>query len=161
MTRQAVHRLWILSLSIRVVLFFAIPGSAFANGAGEAIAMVAGPTVSVSPTELIEEPSSTVLKFDLDGLKTRLRATDAIGFFAKCKLKGRLDDLVDRLAAFHQHGRGETLLDLHHDYDVLIGKIISMLIEEDPNLAADIESSQRRIWELLEDPDDFAIAAAA
>jgi hypothetical protein len=93
---------------------------------------------------------------DLNALKTRLKATKAIGVFTKLTLKGQVDDLLDE---FRQHHAGKptpTLTQLRRSYDLLLMKVLSLLQDHDRKLAADILSSRERIWDLLADPTKFA-----
>jgi hypothetical protein len=93
---------------------------------------------------------------DLNALKTRLKATKAIGVFTKLTLKGQVDDLLDE---FRQHHAGKptpTITQLRRSYDLLLMKVLSLLQDDDQKLAADILSSRERIWDLLADPTKFA-----
>jgi hypothetical protein len=92
---------------------------------------------------------------DLDELSARLRATNALGVFTKVALKNQIDDLVDELTRFHRKGRGR-LDRLRERYDSLVLKIMSLVQDEEPQLASDIARSREGIWELLADPEGFA-----
>ena len=93
---------------------------------------------------------------DLTSLEKRLRETQAIGVFTKLSLKNQVDDLLERLAAFHE-GRGQTpLAKLRESYDLLLLKVLLLLQDKDPALARDIASSREALWNLLADPAKFA-----
>ena len=92
---------------------------------------------------------------DLRSLEKRLRNTEALGVFTKVALKNQIEDLVDALRRFHNKGRGR-LDSLRERYDGLVLKIMSLVQEDEPRLASDIDRSRERIWALLADPEDFA-----
>lgn len=93
---------------------------------------------------------------DLDALKTRLKATKAIGVFTKLTLKGQVDDLMDEFRQHHAGNPTPTITELRRSYDLLLMKVLSLLQDHDQKLAADILSSRERIWDLLADPKKFA-----
>ena len=82
---------------------------------------------------------------DLKALEDQLRQTKAIGFMTKLTLKGQVDDLLDR---FRDHYRGrakETMKDLRRAYDLLMMKVLSLLQDEDQQLASAIVASREAI----------------
>jgi hypothetical protein len=113
----------------------------------------------VDPPELelpeLEEEVAAEPSLDLEGLSERLRTTEALGVFTKVALKNQIDDLLDELTRFHRKGRGR-LDRLRERYDSLVLKIMSLVQDEEPQLASDIDRSRERIWELLADPQGFA-----
>jgi hypothetical protein len=93
---------------------------------------------------------------DLAGLEQRLRETRAIGVFTKLTLKNQVDDLLEQFRAFHR-GQIETqLAELRQRYDLLLLKVLTLLQDSDPQLAAAIASSREAIWAILTDPEKFA-----
>lgn len=107
-------------------------------------APAARPTVPAAPA------------LDLTSLQQRLRETHAIGVFTKLSLKNQVDDLLTQLKAFHRRQSQFTLADLRQRYDLLLLKVLSLLQDGDPPLAAAISSSREAIWGILSDPDKFA-----
>lgn len=98
-----------------------------------------------------EEPS----QLDLDGLKERLRETEAIGFFTKLELRSQVNDLLDAFRVYHEsEGRG-TIAQLHEQYDLLLLKMRTLLQDSDPKLAHAISASRESVWVLLSDPEKF------
>jgi hypothetical protein len=93
---------------------------------------------------------------DLTTLKEGLKETKAIGFFTKITLKNQMDDLLDRVRAYHRHEGKLTLTDLRRSYDLLVMKVLSLLQDEDQKLASEILFSREAIWGLLADPKKFA-----
>ena len=93
---------------------------------------------------------------DLNSLKERLKDTRAIGVFTKLSLKNQVDDLLGQLRAFHAKKAATSLGELHQRYDLLLLKVLSLLQEGDPSLAAAISQSRDSIWSILSDPQQFA-----
>lgn len=93
---------------------------------------------------------------DLNSLEQRLRDTHAIGVFTKLSLKNQVDDLLAAFRAFHGKQPGKTLTQLRQQYDVLLLKVLSLLQDSDPSLAAAISSSREAIWGILTDPQKFS-----
>jgi hypothetical protein len=95
-------------------------------------------------------------ELDLASLEQRLRDTHAIGVFTKLSLKNQVDDLLNQFRALY---RGETrvaLAELRQKYDLLLLKVLTLLQDSDPSLAAAISSSREAIWGILADPAKFA-----
>jgi hypothetical protein len=93
---------------------------------------------------------------DLNSLKERLKDTRAIGVFTKLSLKNQVDDLLGQLRAFHAKKAATSLAELHQRYDLLLLKVLSLLQDGDPSLAAAISQSRDSIWSILSDPQQFA-----
>jgi hypothetical protein len=108
------------------------------------------PTVAVAPSK----PTAAAL--DLAALEERLKDTKAIGVFTKLSLKNQVDDLLDDFRNFHK-GAGKTPpQSLRTQFDLLMIKVLSLLQDGDPQLAASISSSRESLWDILKDPDKFA-----
>jgi hypothetical protein len=93
---------------------------------------------------------------DLDALKQGLRDTRAIGVFTKLSLKNQVDDLLASLKSFHQGQSKTTLAALRQSYELLLLKVVTLLQDGDPQLAAAVSSSRDALWALLADPRKFA-----
>lgn len=93
---------------------------------------------------------------DLTALETRLKETKAIGVLTKIALKNQVDDLLDQFRAFYKGVARTTLADLRQPYDLLLIKVLSLLQDSDPSLAAAIVASREAIWGILADPEKFA-----
>ncbi len=100
------------------------------------------------------QPAAPAL--DLNSLEQRLRDTHAIGVFTKLSLKNQVDDLLAAFRAFHNKQPGKSLMQLRQQYDVLLLKVLSLLQDGDPSLAAAISSSREAIWGILTDPQKFS-----
>jgi len=92
---------------------------------------------------------------DLPSLEQRLRDTRAIGVFTKLSLKNQVDDLLGEFRAFHRRQAAVTVAELRQKYDLLLLKVLSLLQDGDPPLAAAVSSSREAIWEMLIDPQKF------
>jgi hypothetical protein len=92
---------------------------------------------------------------DLASLEQRLRDTRAIGLFTKLSLKNQVDDLLGQFRAFHRRQAVLTVAELRQKYDLLLLKVLSLLQDGDPPLAAAISSSREAIWAMLIDPQKF------
>ena len=93
---------------------------------------------------------------DLTSLETRLKETEAIGVMTKIALKNQVDDLLDEFRAFYAGKLKTTLAELRRPYDLLVLKVLSLLQDSDPALAAAIVASREAIWGILSDPVKFA-----
>ena len=100
------------------------------------------------------KPSTPPL--NLDTLKERLKGTNAIGVLTKITLKNQVDDLLDDFRAYYKGKLRTTLADLRRSYDMLVLKVLSLLQDSDPSLAAAIAASRDAIWGILSDPAKFA-----
>jgi hypothetical protein len=70
-------------------------------------------------------------------------------------LKNQVDDLLGQFRAFHAH-KQPPLSELRQRYDLLLMKVLSLLQDGDPPLAAQISSSREALWTILSDPQKFA-----
>jgi hypothetical protein len=93
---------------------------------------------------------------DLGELESRLKDTHAIGVFTKLSLKNQVDDLLDEFRLFYRGSNKNPTAELRQHYDVLLQKVLSLLRDGDPTLAAAVSSSREAIWGILADPDKFA-----
>jgi hypothetical protein len=108
---------------------------------------------ATSPARQSPPPAPTL---DLGSLEQRLKETRAIGVFSKLSLKNQVDDLLDQFRAYHQRQAKLSLTELRQRYDLLLLKVLSLLQDGDPPLAAAISTSREAIWGILTDPDKFA-----
>lgn len=93
---------------------------------------------------------------DVASLEQRLKDTKAIGVLTKITLKNQVDDLLNQFRAFYQGKLKTTLAELRRPYDLLVLKVLSLLQDSDPALAAAIVASREAIWGVLADPAKFA-----
>jgi len=118
-----------------------------------------------APTPEAPAPESPALQppapptLDLDELEQRLKDTHAIGVFTKLALRNDIDDLLAALRAYHERGQG-SLASLRERFDLLVMKVMSLLQDDDPDLADAVAKSRDRLWKLLADPTAFARLAA-
>ena len=101
-------------------------------------------------------PPSATVKLDLNGLKTQLRETKAIGLFTKIALKNQVDDLLDQFRKYYQGKSKTNMMELRQSYNLLLLKVLSLLQNKDEKLVSAIVSSREAIWDLLSDPKKFA-----
>ena len=121
------------------------------------------PPVSASAAQAPkkETPAPDITKqkappLDLASLEQRLKDTRAIGVLTKITLKNQIDDLLNQFRAFYQGKLHTALAELRRPYDLLVLKVLSLLQESDPTLAAAIAASREAIWGILSDPVQFA-----
>ena len=88
-------------------------------------------------------------------MEQRLRNTSAIGVFTKLSIKNQVDDLLNAFRGYHAGRTPPTLDDLHQRYDGLLLKVVSLVQNDDPNLAASISASRSAIWERLSNRELF------
>jgi hypothetical protein len=110
---------------------------------------------SAQPPKPTAPPNSTVT-LDLNGLKTELKETKAIGLFTKISLKNQVDDLLDQFRKHYQGKSKPDMMELRRSYNLLLLKVLSLLQNKDEKLASAIVSSREAIWDLLSDPKKFA-----
>jgi hypothetical protein len=108
---------------------------------------------SIAPALAKQKPPAP---FDVTTLEKRLRETQAIGVLAKIALRNQIDDLLSQFHAFHLGKLKTTLAELRRPYDLLVLKVLALLQENDPSLAAAIVASREAIWRILSDPAKFA-----
>jgi len=90
------------------------------------------PKESAAPAPVKQAPPP----LDLKSLETRLRETEAIGVFTKLALKNQVDGLLGTFRAFYQGRLKTTLAELRRPYDLLLLKVLALLQDTDPPLAA-------------------------
>lgn len=96
-------------------------------------------------------PASAARPVDLEQLTQRLKQTPAIGLFTKLELKNQIEDLVEKARASHE--RGDPSLEvLHERFDLLVLKLLSLLQDDEPALAAEVAASRDSLWAVLADP---------
>ena len=137
------------------------PGAAAAKPAApegkppaKAAAAPAPQPAKPSPTAPTAKPKAPTL--DLKALETQLKETKAIGVMTKLSLKNQVDDLLDQFRAYYQGKLKTTLAELRRPFDLLVLKLLSLLQDSDPPLAAAIVASREAIWGILSDPAKFA-----
>jgi len=129
--------------------------------AGAPAAKAAPPASAAQPPrkDIVAQAAGTQKSappLDLTSLETRLKDTDAIGVMTKIALKNQVDDLLDQFRAFYAGKVKTTLAELRRAYDLLVLKVLSLLQDSDPSLAAAIVASREAIWGILSDPAKFA-----
>jgi len=119
------------------------------------------PPVAKTPAPIAQAPKpnappSAAVTLDLNGLKTQLKETKAIGLFTKIALKNQVDDLLDQFRKYYQGKSKTDMMELRRSYNLLLLKVLSLLQNKDEKLASAIVSSREAIWDLLSDPKKFA-----
>jgi hypothetical protein len=127
------------------------PGQAAAKPAVKPGAAGAPPSAKAAPVAKTAPPP-----LDLKALETELRETKAIGVMTKLSLKNQVDDLLSQFRAFYQGKLKTTLAELRRPFDLLVLKLLSLLQDSDPALAAAIVMSREAIWGILSDRAKFA-----
>ena len=131
------------------------PEIASTSAAAEAIRPPSPP----SPAAAAAHPRTAVgatPALELTGLEQRLRDTHAIGVFTKLSLKNQVDDLLAQFKSFHNGGSKVSLVELRQKFELLLLKVVTLLQDDDPSLAAAVSSSREAIWGVLSDPKKFA-----
>lgn len=88
---------------------------------------------------------------DLEELSQHLKETPAIGLFTKLELKSQIDELVEKARASHTRGV-PPLETVHERFDLLVLKLLSLLQDDAPALAAEVAASRESLWGVLADP---------
>lgn len=113
------------------------------------------PTASAGATRPRTGAAATPT-LDLNALQQRLRDTRAIGLFTKLSLKNQVDDLLAQFRSFHKGSSAPSLAELRQKFELLLMKVVTLLQDGDPSLAAAVSSSRDEIWGVLSDPRRFA-----
>ena len=79
-----------------------------------------------------------------------------MGVFTKLSLKNQVDDLLEQFRDGYRAQRTLPLAPLRQQYDLLLLKVLTLLQDGDPPLAAAIASSREAIWSVLADPQKFS-----
>jgi hypothetical protein len=108
------------------------------------------------PTQAAAPAPGASPTLNLADLEQRLRETRAIGVFSKLSLKNQVDDLLNAFRALYRGPNKHPTVELRQRYDQLLLKVLTLLQDGDPPLAAAISSSREAIWSILADPDKFA-----
>lgn len=90
---------------------------------------------------------------DLAALKRDLRETSAIGLLTKLKLNRDLRRLVEDFGRYHRGDASITSEKLGERFDRLLRRVVRLLRDDDPALAARIAAARGALWSLLADPD--------
>jgi hypothetical protein len=116
------------------------------------------PATPVAPTAPSPQPDKApaTATLDLGQLESRLRDTRAIGVFTKLTLKNQVDDLLSEFRIYYRGPNKRPSAAMRQHYDSLLAKVLGLLRDGDPPLAAAISSSREAIWGILSDPDKFA-----
>jgi hypothetical protein len=117
-------------------------GGATAQATPHATALQACPTVKNEIT-------------DLDMLADGLKNSNAVGVFEKLRLKSSIDELIDRLKAFHAGGRSYSMDQLQEQYDLLMMRIARQLQDKDLALHGQLCNAWEPLWAQLQDRDRF------
>jgi hypothetical protein len=125
-----------------------------AKAAGAAPAQPRQTVSSPAPAPASTPNASPTL--NLADLEQRLRETRAIGVFTKLSLKNQVDDLLNAFRELYRGPDKHPSAELRQRYDLLLLKVLTLLQDGDPPLAAAISSSREAIWSILADPDKFA-----
>jgi type IV secretory pathway VirB10-like protein len=125
-----------------------------AKPAAKSAVAAAVPPAKPAPAAEAAKPKAPPL--DLKALETQLKETKAIGVLTKLSLKNQVDDLLSQFRAFYQGKLKTTLAELRRPFDLLVLKLLSLLQDTDPTLAAAIVASREAIWGILSDPVKFA-----
>jgi hypothetical protein len=110
---------------------------------------------AVPPAAPAATPSAPAT-LNLADLEQRLRETRAIGVFSKLSLKNQVDDLLNAFRDLYRGPNKHPTPELRQRYEQLLLKVLTLLQDGDPPLAAAIASSREAIWNILADPEKFA-----
>ena len=129
----------------------AAPAAARNNTLAAASKPAAAPATPVAARPAQVKPAAAPA-LDLSSLTQRLRDTRAIGLFTKLSLKNQVDDLLGQFRSYYRGKVAGPSSALRQRYDLLMLKVLTLLQDSDPPLAADIRSSREAIWGILNDP---------
>jgi hypothetical protein len=136
----------------------AVPAASASAAPSSAQVKAAPPAARVAPAPVSTRPEMTAPKppatdtLDLGTLEQRLRETRSIGLFTKLSLKNQVDDLLAQFRSYYRAQGKPPPMTLRPHYDGLLLKVITLLQDGDPPLAAAILASREAIWGILADP---------
>lgn len=125
-----------------LALAVCLPQFAAAQATPHATALQACPTVKAEIT-------------DLDMLADGLKNSNAVGVFEKLRLKSSIDELIDRLKAFHAGRRSYSMDQLQEQYDLLMMRIARLLQDKDLALHGQLCNAWEPLWAQLQDRKRF------
>lgn len=120
--------------------------------------VVAGPTSLAKPSTVVAAVApvpAPAPSLDVAGLKSRLRDTDAIGVFTKIALKNQVDDLMEEFRRRYDAGQNADVAALREPYNLLMLKVLSLVQDDDPDLAHMLSGSREAIWGILANREKF------
>lgn len=123
------------------------PGSPVKQPAGR-------PAEERPPAPVAEAPASqppAARGVDLEVLTQHLKDTPALGLFTKLELKSQIDELIEKARGTHARGK-PPLATLRERFDLLVLKLLSLLQDDAPELAAEVAASRDALWAVLSDP---------
>jgi hypothetical protein len=124
------------------------------------LVVFSGEAIADPQSAPFEVPPAAFENVNLDGLRSSLRETDAIGFTTKLSLKHNLDSLLDSFGDYHD-GRGDqTLLSLRERFSKLLASTLSSLREADPQLFTKLRNARGDLWLIVSDPMRFKAAVS-
>jgi len=104
---------------------------------------------TTAPKAKKEQSHSKKIEVDIKTLETRLKNTDAIGFFTKLAIRSNIIDLMNKIKQYRKKSMLKAKIkEIRTSYDGLILKIVALL-EEDPKLSRDLYVGRESIWESL------------
>ena len=109
------------------------------------------------PNEVLDATPASAS--DLDALKSKLRATGAIGIPTKLALKFRLTKLVEDFRGFHSGRQQHGLADLHRRFTSLIDETMRLIRNGDTALFRELQMARAGLWQTLVNPVTFAAVA--
>ncbi|MEO8567086.1 MAG: hypothetical protein ABI541_11940 [Betaproteobacteria bacterium] len=127
------------------------PSAPEARAPTKSAAPAGSPSAKAAPVAKAPAPS-----LDLKALETKLKETKAIGVMTKLSIKNQVDDLLSQFRTFYQGRLKTTLAELRRPFDLLVLKLLALLQDSDPTLAAAIVASREAIWGILSDRTKFA-----
>ena len=95
---------------------------------------------------------------NLEGLRSSLPETDAIGFTTKLSLKHDLDSLLDSFYEYRQGKGEESLPTLRERFADLLSSTLALLKDDDPKLFRKLLDAQGHLWLTISDPVRFHAA---
>ena len=93
--------------------------------------------------------------FEFATLEKRLRKTKALGFFTKLELKNQIDELMSQVRKYHRQ-EAQDLTKIRDEFDLLVMKVMTLLQDEDAELAAEISKARGELWAILASAERFA-----
>jgi hypothetical protein len=127
-----------------------------AKPAAPAVAKAPVAPAKPAPPAVAASKPAPAPSLDIPSLEQRLKDTPAIGLMTKLSLKNQVDDLLAQFRAYHAGHRPPTLEELRRPYELLLMKLLALLQDQDPGLAAAIHDSRDAIWGVLSDRDKFS-----
>ena len=123
-------------------------------GLAVTLAMSMGASANADKVALLQLPDieRSSNNIDLDALETKISNTQAIGFFAKLRIRIEIDSLTDKISQILNGRSTASLKDVKRRYEDFHRSTVTRLRKGAPSLADELAKSRDQFWMVLTKP---------